>query len=282
MSFKRPLFWLLFTFAPLSAGLAAAAVPAQPPAVYGPARTIEAALPAAPSGPEVRVLFIGNSLTYTWAMPRMLTGLARAGGVNLASTEYAPGGARLVQQASNPEVKRLLAAGGWKTVVIQEQSQWPAFRDDQVRREVDPYARMLADAARSATPGVRIVFYGTFARRNGDQQNAASMPEVATYEGMQNRLTATYRRLARELGGTVAPVGETWRGVRRSRPDLELYGDETHQNKTGAYLIACVFYGTLFARSPEGLKYTAGLDESVARMLQRAAWNAVIAEASVR
>jgi hypothetical protein len=252
------------------------------PASFGPARTIAATLSQAPAAPEVRMLFIGNSLTYTWAMPQMLTGLARASGINLVTQQHAPGGARLVQHASSPDVHRLLDEGGWTSVVLQEQSQWPAFNEDQVRREVDPHAATLVQRARAGTPGVRILFYGTPANKNGDPQNAANIPEVSTYDGMQTRLMATYRRLARDNGGLVIPAGEAWREVRRQHPDIELYGDPVHPNEAGAYLIACVFYGATFARSPVGNTYRANLNPQVAATLQQVAWNAVMDEASRR
>ncbi len=248
----------------------------------GPARTVGGDVPAAPSGPEVRMLFIGNSLTYTWAMPQMLTGLARAGGVNLITEQHAPGGTRLVEHANSPVVHRLLDAGGWTTVVLQEQSQWPAFNESQVRADVDVPAFALAQRARAGTPRVRILFYGTPANKHGDPRNSANIPEVSTYEGMQSRITATYRRLARDNGGLMIPAGDAWAAVRRSRPDIELYGDDVHPSKAGAYLIACVFYGAAFARSPEGSPFTAGLSADVAATLQAAAWNAVIDAASQR
>jgi hypothetical protein len=211
-------------------------------------------------------------------MPQMLVGLARAGGINLEVAQHAPGGARLIQHAANPEVLALLDRGGWNDVVLQEQSQWPSFGDGQVRAEVDPPATALATRARSANSGVRMVLYLTPARRDGDAQNAASLPEVATYEGMQNRISATYRRLGQQLAARVAPAGEAWRAVRRERPDINLYGDETHPSQAGAYLIACVFYASLFDRNPVGSTFVSGLDPSVAATLQQAAWNAVQSE----
>ncbi|MEK7401427.1 MAG: hypothetical protein AABZ80_03595 [Gemmatimonadota bacterium] len=250
---------------------------------FGPAAQVTAdGMPAAPEGAEIRMLFIGNSLTYTWAMPQMLTGLARAGGINLKTEQHAPGGWRLVQHASAAEALTLIDAGGWTAVVLQEQSQWPAFSEQQVRSDVDPAATALAQRARASSPGVRILFYGTPANKNGDPRNAASIPELSAYEGMQTRLTATYRRLAREIGGVTVPAGEAWRAVRRANPEIELYGDDVHPSKAGAYLIACAFYGSMFARSPVGNSYTAGLEPSVAAQLQRAAWDAVIDEAARR
>ena len=227
----------------------------------------------APAGPAVRVLFIGNSLTYYNDMPSMVAGLAATAGINMQYDLHAPGGRRLADHAVDREALAKIDRGTWHFVVIQEQSQWPAFPDWVVQRDMDPPARALRDRIKRANPRATVVLYMTMARRNGDPQNAASipMPELATFAGMQARINRTYVRLGRELGATVVPVGRAWEAVRRSRPSLNLYSDEIHPNAVGSYLAACVFYATLFRRNPVGLSYTAGLDQATATYLQRVA-----------
>jgi len=242
---------------------------------------VAAPAPAPPQAPQ-RILFIGNSLTYMQAMPQLLRGLAQAGGITIEVEQHAPGGARLVQHATNPQVRALLGRGGWYAVVLQEQSQWPGFSDDQTRREIDPYVAQLAQLARSAPGGARtrIVLYQTPARRNGDPGNAGNIPELGTYQGMQRRINATYQRLAGNVSGTVVPAGTAWQMARRERPDINLYGDETHPNREGAYLIACVFYARLWLRNPAGSSFTGGVEPRVAAALQAIAWRAAQAERS--
>jgi hypothetical protein len=110
-----------------------------------------------------------------------------------------------------------------------------------------------------------------FAHRNGDRGNAANFPEVSTYDGMQQRINASYRRWAREQNGVIVPVGAAWARVRRERPDIDLYRDDSHQNKAGAYLVACMFYITLFEQTPVGSAFNPGIDPAVATVLQQAA-----------
>ena len=70
---------------------------------------------------------------------------------------------------------------------------------------------------------------------------------------MQDGLTATYGSVADELKAEVAPVGEAWRLSYDRRPKLNLHArDGSHASPAGAYLAACVFYGTLLDKSPEG------------------------------
>ena len=239
----------------------------------------EVPAPQDPNAPTLRVLFIGNSLTYSADLPAIIQGLARTAGVNLVSEQHTPGGWRLLNQAADPQVRALLARGGWDAVVLQEQSEWPAFSDEQVKSGIEPYAAALAAAARAASPSVRLLLYDTPAHRDGDSSNVSAYPELATYEGMQLRIDRTYERLAALLRGAVVPAGVAWRIARREHPEIVLYADPVHPGPAGAYLIACVFHATLLGRSPVGSRYTAGLDSSTAAALQAIAWRAAGAEA---
>lgn len=239
---------------------------------------LAALTPAAPAGKPVRLLFVGNSMVHTWNMPGLLLGLARTGGINLEIEQHTPIGYRLSQHEKQPRLASLLDSGGWDIVVLQEQTQLPAWTDEEVRSGMDPPATSIARRARAASPAARLVLYVTPAWRDGDTESASRIPEADSYAGMQTRTTATYRRLARDLGAGVAPAGEAWRRVRSQRPDIDLYRDESHPSKVGAYLIACVFYATLFDRNPEGSSFVAGLAPDVAAALQSAAWTTVQSE----
>ena len=280
MSRRRFLFWVLALaavgFAALRSGVFAPGPPAAPPA----RAALDVPAPPDPNAPTLRVLFIGNSLTYAQNLPAMIQGLARTAGVNLVYEQHTPGGARLLNHAADPQVRALLDRGGWDVVVLQEQSEWPAFSAEQVRSGIEPYATALAAEARAASPPVRVLLYETPARRDGDSANLAVSPEMATYEGMQGRINRTYERLAALVGGTVVPAGAAWRLARGEHPEINLYADPVHPGPGGAYLVACVFHAVLLRRSPVGSSYTAGLDPAVAATLQGIAWRAASGEAA--
>jgi hypothetical protein len=278
VSRRRILFWTLALVATAFAALRIGAFAPAAPSVPSPAPALEPAAPSDPNAPTLRVLFIGNSLTYAGDLPAMIRGLARSAGVNLVYEQHTPGGARLLNHAADPQVRALLARGGWDAVVLQEQSEWPAFSDEQVRSGIEPHATTLATEARAASPSVRLLLYETPARRDGDSANLAVSPEMATYEGMQLRIDRTYERLATLLRGTVVPAGVAWSLARREHPEINLYADPVHPGRIGAYLIACVFHATLLRRSPVGSGYTAGLDPAAAAALQAIAWRAASEE----
>jgi hypothetical protein len=221
-----------------------------------------------PAGPETRVLFIGNSLVYSHAMPQMLERLAWSDGVNLRTDQSTVGGMTLQQHGQRAETAALIAEGDWDVVVLQEQSQLPAISRDIIETRTIPGATRLADLVRAASFGARIALYVTPAWRDGDPQFAQYLQQPASSASMQERINATYGDLASRISAIAVPSGPIWQRVAATYPRINLYDDNVHPSQAGAYLIACVFYKALTGRSPLGNAYIAELDATTARILQ--------------
>jgi hypothetical protein len=71
------------------------------------------------------ILFLGNSYTYFWSMPTMVTGIAKAAGFSATTPIVAPGGMSLMGHAEHSLYA--IEGGYWDVVVIQGQSQNSAF-----------------------------------------------------------------------------------------------------------------------------------------------------------
>ena len=226
-----------------------------PAAIYADART-------------VRVLFIGNSLTTANNLPGMIADIAKSRGDRMIHDSYTPGGARLFHHASDAEVLRKIGEHAWDFVVLQEQSLFPGFSQKQLPRDVFPYAKRLAEAIRRSRRRTSVVFYMTMARRKGDPANRKVSRDLLTYEGMQKRVNRCYLAMAKQNHALIAPVGEVWKTIRKRRPGLELYSDDTHPNRTGTYLAACVFYATLFRRPSSGSSVARQVDNTIAKSIQ--------------
>jgi hypothetical protein len=93
---------------------------------------------------------------------------------------------------------------------------------------------------------------------------------------MTEALAEAYTRAGNDSDAFVIPAGLAFARALRQRPDLVLHAaDRRHPSLAGTYLAACTVYAALFKRSPEGLKYTAGLDADTAKFLQTMAWETV-------
>lgn len=229
---------------------------------------ISGLFPAWLLGQDTRVLFIGNSYTYYSDLPAKFIGLAADAGQSVTTGQSTPPGYTLEQHWNNSTTLNLIREGGWDFVVLQEQSQRPAFPDAQVEAQVLPYAQRLADSVRTYSPCAEVVYYMTWGRENGDQMNCFNWPPVCTYEGMQERLRNAYLLMAEANNGWCAPVGMAWWKVRQDHPDLVLYDpDGSHPSLAGTFLAASTIYSTVFRTSCADLEYTAGLSSDVAMVL---------------
>ena len=224
-----------------------------------------------------RVLFVGNSYIYTNGLPQMLSNLALSNNDTVSYDSSMPGGYTFESHTTNAVTLNKIAIGNWDFVVLQEQSQRPAFSPAQVAAEVYPYAQILNDAIEAANPCTQTVFYMTWGRQNGDAANCPFYPPICTYAGMQQRLRESYLEMANDNHCWVAPAGAAWQLVRTQHPDIQLYSsDGSHPSVAGTYLVACVFYSTLFQESPLGLSYIATLPAADAAVLQQAAAQTVL------
>jgi hypothetical protein len=216
----------------------------------------------------VRVLFVGNSLTFKNDLPEIVHRLGGKGAPIFAGSFTAPGW-QLRRFAGDDQLVRLLHDVRWDVVVLQEQSQIPSFSAADRAHEFDPYVERLADEIRAA--GAQPLLFVTWGHRTGDRRNVAG----DTYAAMQERVDSGYLNAARAAGSALAPVGQAWANALTLRPQLELWAsDGTHPSRAGSYLAACVFEALLARRSPVGNRFTGGLDPALARFLQRVAWGA--------
>ena len=155
-----------------------------------------------------RILFVGNS--YSFKVPGAFAALARKAGHPVEVEQVTKGGWTLKKHAAAKETLEKIRSGNWDVVVLQEQSQMPAFQRGQREKEMIPHAVALAAEARKA--GAVPVFFLTWGRRDGDAKNAKTYPDD-TFAKMQARLTTGYREAAAESGqALIVPVGPAWAG----------------------------------------------------------------------
>jgi hypothetical protein len=93
---------------------------------------------------------------------------------------------------------------------------------------------------------------------------------------MLQGLAAAYTRAGNDNRALVIPAGLAFARAMAERPGLDLYvPDLRHPSLPGTYLAAATTFAALFGRSPEGNRYTAGLEPETAAFLQRIAWQTV-------
>lgn len=219
-----------------------------------------------------RVLFIGNSYIYTNNMPLLFQSLALSLGDTLIYDESDPGGYTLQQHTTYAPTITKIFSQQWDVVLIQEQSQLPAFDPAQVAAEVFPYATRLDSMVNANDTCTQTLFMMTWGRPTGDHANCPFYPPICTYQGMQQGLRESYMQMATDNGGIVAPVGMAFKVMLDSAYTPWLYSpDSSHPEVAGSYIEACVLYGSIFHKPTLNASYLSGLTATEARLLQRIA-----------
>ena len=185
-------------------------------------------------GNQVRVLFIGNSLTYVNDLPGMVVALAARSGDTVIQSSVSFPNYSLEDHWNDGRALEAIAQGGWDIVVLlQGPSSLPTSRTQLV---LDA-KRFAVEAARV---GARVALYSVW----------PSSDRLAFFDDV----SGSYAAAADSTGGLLFPAGEAWRAAWRKDPTLEFFGsDGFHPTELGSYLVALVMYQQLTGRSPEGL-----------------------------
>ncbi len=208
----------------------------------------------------LRILFVGNSLTYTNDLPRVLKELLKQGGVAVRSVDSctAPNYGLVDHWASN-ETRRKIETGRWDVVILQ---QGPSATEG--RPWLIEYTRRFAETIRRS--GARPALYMVW----------PSLARFGDFDGVSD----SHRTAAEEAEVLLLPVGEAWRAAWRKNQQLALYGpDGFHPSPLGTYLAALVIYQGLTQKDPRQLpaefssskKTTGSVSPEIIRQLQAAA-----------
>jgi len=183
--------------------------------------------PAAPDREPVggiRVLFIGNSLTYYNDLPHMVEELAASVGDTVAAYSVTHGGFALIDHIliDNTAVAAVNGAD-WDWVVMQQGPTWPGIYLDTLILAATQFATLARDAG--ATPAIYEVW--------------PSADDLMYFSSM----ASAFRQAADAVDGVYLPAGDAWVEAWARAPGLELYGgDLFHPSRIGSYLAAVVMY----------------------------------------
>ncbi len=209
-----------------------------------------------------RILFVGNSYTIRWALPKTIEDMVNSGSskLRIRAFQSVRGGSNLNWHYNRSKVIEKIKTGNYDYVVLQEYGRPSAEKMLDVASKLD---KVIKDS------GARTLIYCVWVR-------VGETPQV------QEALTKVQRKVARSLNATFVPVGPAWQAVHKQRPNFNLHSpDKHHPGMHGAYLTACVFYAVLTGESPVGhpfpavLKQEIEIDKETAAFLQKVAWKTV-------
>lgn len=218
------------------------------------------------------VFFVGNSYTHTNDLPTLIKQIANSTGDNLNHQSHTPGGSTLQQHAGNTAVTGVIAQGNWDYVVLQEQSQTPAFPNNYVNQMMFPFATQLANAVKNGNPCGNPIFFMTWGYKNGDAINCnGGLTNMCTYQGMDDTIYQRYVQMAQTNEALLSPVGRVWRNIINNYPNMDLYSpDFSHPSYLGSMAAAYTFYTVIFKKDPTLATFNGTLSTTEASILKNA------------
>jgi hypothetical protein len=183
----------------------------------------------------LRVLFIGNSLTFANDLPSMVERMAGAATPRremrvetIAAADFG-----LPEHWDHGDALRAIRRGGWTHVVLQ---QGPSSLPES-RRVLLEYAGRFTKEIRAA--GAQPVFYSVWPSRD----------RLAFFDAVSE----SYRLAAEATGSALARAGEAWRLAWKADARLPLYApDQFHPSPLGSYLAALVLFQTIAGEDGAG------------------------------
>jgi len=179
----------------------------------------------------LRVLFVGNSLTYTNDLPRVVAALARSGHTTIEVGMIAMPNASIEDHWNDGRARKAIASKRWDVVVMQQgPSSLPSSRANLVE-----WSRKLADDARAA--GARCSLFSVWP----DSSRRAYLDDVIE----------SYRVAAVASGCTLLPASSAWKEAWKRSGRLSLWGaDGFHPSEEGSYLAALTIWAVLTGEDP--------------------------------
>ena len=198
----------------------------------------------APAKPKaLRILFVGNSLTYTGDVPGRLAKLAQAMW-RLAVVESVTAPGYSLEDHWREGKAATAIRKGWDVVVLQ---QGTSGRHPD-RSQLLEFARRFAGTIRETGAKVAIYMVWPASDRTQDFRSAIS----------------AHREAASALDAVLVPVGEAWLRALSADKRVRLYADAIHPGSLGVDLAVLTFYFTFFPAGPQEF------DDAFVAMLGRA------------
>jgi hypothetical protein len=198
-----------------------------------------------------RILFIGNSLTYTNDLPAMVATMGRADGRRIECESVALPDFSLEDHWQRGDAQQAIARGGWTMVVLQ---QGPSALPESRAQLIESTRRFDREIRKVGASTALYMVWPSRARR-----------------GDFGGVSASYSAAAKAVSGVLIPAGDAWREAWALDATLPLYGpDGLHPSTIGTYLAALVIYQQLTGQLPRAAPVWGATPEQ-AELLRRAA-----------
>jgi len=184
---------------------------------------------------ELKVLFVGNSYTYGYNLPHIVSVISAETSTKLITRKSVLPGASLGEHWNGGrelKTKEIIAEGDFDVVILQDFSMSAIHTPDSLLK----YVKLFSEYNRNF--GAQTYLFNTWAREKVPQ--------------FQAEIDEIYGQAAKKNGAVRVPVGKAWELAQDLRPMVDLYtSDGSHPNELGTMLSASVFVRSISRELPD-------------------------------
>lgn len=180
------------------------------------------------AGQTTRILFVGNSLTYTNNLPSLVEQESKSRGIKVKTLTIAYPNYAIIDHWNDGEVQKYIKSEKYDYVIIQ---QGPSSQSEGRKMLIEDGGKFQKLCQQS---GAKLVYFMVW----------PSQTYYYTFEGV----IKNHRDAAERNEALLCPVGEAWKAYFDNTEDFSLYGsDGFHPSPKGSRLAAEVIVDTLFS-----------------------------------
>lgn len=252
---------------------------------------------------EINVLFIGNSLTYFYDMPQTVQKMLNETNPNIRIEQSTfPGqsldghlsdiitsrtengiNTRKKEEGEKTETEIKIAEKKWDVVILQTGTisvLIPENRELITNKAISEIKKLVSN------PNCKFILFNTWPSKNeypkqycypsrmidkSILKERCCSPTLENLEQETNLINESYDSVARKNNLLKSDNGNKFYEVLTKYPEIELYEDDSHPNKYGAFLNACIFYQMLTNKKASELKFTGEIEPKIAELLKQIA-----------
>ena len=214
------------------------------------------------SARKLKILFVGNSLTYVNDLPALIVELGKMDSVLIRYKTLAFPDYSIEDHLNDGKVQVEVSDGKYDFVIVQ---QGPSALPESQALLLGS-GKQLAEICKSA--GTKLAFYMVW-------------PSKARLFDLDN-VIVSYTNVANATSSLLCPAGLAWKYAWQADPSLALYSfDDFHPSVTGTTLAALTIYGKLLSkRDFDFIKdrkstWSDKVDSSTIKLLEEAALKSI-------
>lgn len=224
---------------------------------------------------QTKILFLGNSFTYTYDVPGLFQGLANAAGIPVLIDQNTQAGMAVANEQVTGHInssvsQNKITSQQWDYIVVQD-NQGNYVNNVGVIPSACGNANVtLYNQIKANNPCTRIIYFAGWG------------PEGGVFSG--DNTTSCINRIYGNtiflndaaMNEIVSPIGKAWISSLSQLPSVDLFhADNVHPSLAGSYLTAATLFVSIFKQNPCSLNYTGGVSSSTAQTMRNIAWTTV-------